>query len=167
MDDYSAELQEFEQQRIGLGSLLDEDPDKAIEEARLLPAHSSAGRILYAGLKGSTLIDAGSATGNRKAIEEGIALFESLRETDPEDAGSHYNLGNGLVAIADLQPYQGFDWYLTTAEARRKARWLFQHAASCDTKGRILSRALTNLGNASQKPIAGRRPMMRTAESWP
>jgi len=148
MDDYSTELQEFERQRIRLGSLLDEDPAKAVEEARRLPVRSSAGQILYTSLKASTLIDAGSATGNRKAIEEGIALFESFRETDPEDAGSHYNLGNGLVALADLQPYQGFDWYLTTAEARRKARWLFQHAASRDTEGRILSRALTNLGNA-------------------
>lgn len=52
-----------------------------------------------------------------KAIEEGLALFESLLRINPEDAVSHYNLGNGLIAFADQQPYKSFDWYLITAEA--------------------------------------------------
>jgi hypothetical protein len=67
------------------------------------------------------------------------------------DAALHYNLANGLIALADRQAYQGYDWYLTTAARRQRARWHFQKAASSTSNEDISGRALTNLGNAFWK----------------
>ena len=56
-----------------------------LQEARRLPSDSTR-RILFTGLKGSILTDAASSTGEMKAIEAGIALFEGLLKTHPNDA---------------------------------------------------------------------------------
>jgi tetratricopeptide (TPR) repeat protein len=147
----SAQLKKFEQQRARLTSCLNEDPAKALAEARRLPAGPPAKGKLFTNLKASIFIDAGARLGDTKAVEDGIALFEDLLTTRPEDSVSRYNLGNGFVALADLQPYTGIDWYLQTAMIRQKARWQFQRAASSDKQGQLASRALTNLGNAFLK----------------
>jgi tetratricopeptide (TPR) repeat protein len=70
---------------------------------------------------------------------------------NPKQAGFQYNLGNGFVALAEQEPYSGYDWYLTTAATRRKARSHFQQAISSDRDQSIASVALTNLGNALSK----------------
>jgi len=147
----SVQLKKFDLQRARLTSLLDEDPAKALAEARLLPYGPSAKSKLFTSLKASIFIEAGACLGDKTAIEDGIAVFEDLLRTRLGDPICSYNLGNGFVALADLQTHTGFDWYLQTAVIRQKARWLFQHTASTDKHGPISSQAWTNLGNAFLK----------------
>ena len=144
----SAQFKKFEQQRARLTSFLNEDPAIALAEARILPAGPSAKSKLFTHLKASIFIDAGARLGDTKAVEDGIAVFEDLLATDPTDAVSRYNLGNGYIALADLQPYKAFDWYLQTAIIRQKGRWQLQQATSINKHGQVSSQAWTNLGNA-------------------
>ncbi len=150
-DDYSAGLKEFERLSVKLKSLVDEDPAKAVAEAHALSSDTPVGGVLFTALKAGILVDAGACTGDKPAVTEGVHLFRRLLSHDPEQANLHYNLGNGLIALADEEPYAGFDWYLTTAETRRKARTHFQRAVSLDHRREISSVALTNLGNALWK----------------
>ena len=147
----TVQLRKFEQERTRLTSFLNKDPAKALAEARVLPAGPSTKSKLFTNLKATIFIEAGACLGDKKAVEDGIAIFEDLLTTRPDDAVSRYNLGNGLIALADLQPYAGFDWYLQTAVIRQKARWQFQQAASSDKQGHVSSQAWTNLGNAFLK----------------
>ena len=148
MGDHSAELEEFKRLQARLKPLIDEDPTKAVDEARALPSETMGKPSVVAGLKAAILIDAGSCIADRVAIADGVALFRELLSLQPDSANFHYNLGNGLVALADQEPYNGFDWYLTTAEARREGRSHFQRATSFDHDGDVSSTAFTNLGNA-------------------
>ena len=146
-----AGLEVFSQERARLQSLVDEDPLKALKEARALSSDTPVGGVLYTSLKAGILIDAGSCAKDKQAIEDGIAFFNTLVTVNPKQADFHYNLGNGLVALADLEPYTGYDWYLTTAATRREGRSQFQQAISSDNNHPIVSVALTNLGNALWK----------------
>ena len=141
-------LKLFNDEHARLRALVDEDPVKAINEVRALPTDTAVGGVLFTGLKAGILIDAGSCANDKQAIEDGITLFKGLATASPKEAGYHYNLGNGLVALADQEPHSGNDWYLATAATRREARSHFQQAASSDDSGQIRSVALTNLGNA-------------------
>jgi tetratricopeptide (TPR) repeat protein len=145
------DLDAFNLARSRLQSLVDDDPSKAIDEARALPADKPIGGIYFTSLKACILIDAGFFGKNKHAIEEGVALFKNLLVKSPKHADLHYNLGNGLVGLADLEPYAGYDWYLTTAAARREGRSCFQQAISATGNHQIRSVALTNLGNALGK----------------
>ncbi len=147
----SAQLKKFEQQRARLMCVLNEDPAQARAEARILPAGPSAKSKLFMHLKASIFIDAGASLGDKKAVEDGVAIFEDLLTTRPDDDVSRHNAGNGFIALADLQPYTGFDWYLQTAVIRQKARWQFQRVASSDNQRQVSSQAWTNLGNAFLK----------------
>jgi tetratricopeptide (TPR) repeat protein len=147
----SAQLKKFEQQRARLTSFLNEDPAKALAEARILPPGPSAKSKLFMHLKASIFIDAGAALRDKKAVEDGIAIFEDLLTTPPDDHVSRYNAGNGFIALADLQSYTGVDWYLQTAVIRQKARRHFQRVASSDKQRQVSSQAWTNLGNAFLK----------------
>jgi tetratricopeptide (TPR) repeat protein len=128
-----------------------EDPARAIEEARALSSDMPTRGAMLAALKAAILIDAGSASKDKQAIEDGIALCRQLATASPKQACLHYNLGNGLVALADLEPYADYDWYLTTAATRREGRAELQQAISSNKNHDILSVALTNLGNALWK----------------
>jgi len=151
MDGNSAGLKEFERLRARLESLINENPGKAVDEARSLSSDTPAGGVLLTGLKASFLVDAGSRCRDKPAVAEGVDLFRRLLDSDPKDANLHYNLGNGLVALAEQEPYTGFDWYLTTADLRREARSCFQRAVSLDDARDVSSVSLTNLGNALWK----------------
>src|SRR6185312_15215008 len=118
MDTDIIDLDAFNHEQLRLHSLMNDDPAKAIEEARLLPSDIRVKGIFYSCLKAGVLVDAGSSAKNKQAIEEGIALFRKLVSESPEEAGFHYNLANGLLALADLQPYAGSTWYLDTASIR-------------------------------------------------
>ena len=144
-------LKLFGLEQARLQSLVDEDPVKALKEARALSSDKPVGGVLFTGLKAGILIDAGSCAKDKQAIEDGIALFKGLVTASPKQADFHYNLGNGLVALADLEPYTGYDWYLITAATRREGRSNFQQAISSDNNHRIVSVALTNLGSALWK----------------
>ncbi len=142
------DLDAFNLTRAKLHFLVDDDPAKAIEEARALPSDKPLGGIYFTSLKAGILVDAGSRAKNKEAIEEGLALFEGLLAKSPKEASHHYNLGNSLVSLADQEPYTGSTWYLRTADARRQARSHFQKAISSRDNTAVLSTALTNLGNA-------------------
>jgi tetratricopeptide (TPR) repeat protein len=151
MNTGAIDLDAFNLVRAKLESLVDDDPAKAIEEARALSADKSIGGTFFTSLKACILIDAGSRAKNKPAIEEGITLFKKLLAKSPKQADLHYNLGNGLLALADLEPYAGYEWYLTTAEARREGRSSLQRAISGNNSLQLRSIALTNLGNALWK----------------
>jgi|HubBroStandDraft_5_1064220.scaffolds.fasta_scaffold343765_2 tetratricopeptide (TPR) repeat protein len=127
---------------------MDDNPAKAIEEARSLPSDKPVKGVLYIGLKAGVLIDAGSSAKNKQAIEEGVTLFRKLLSESPEDASLHYNLGNGLAALADQYPSTTNTWYLNTANIRSEARGHLQKAISAKDNASVRSTALTNLGNA-------------------
>jgi tetratricopeptide (TPR) repeat protein len=142
------DLDAFNAVRARLQALVDDDPVKAIDEARALATARPIGGILYTSLKASILVDAGSHTKNSQAIEEGVALFETLLTRFPNEASHHYNLGNGLAALADLKPSAGSGWYLNTAETRRQARNHFEKASTSKNNAAVVSTALTNLANS-------------------
>jgi tetratricopeptide (TPR) repeat protein len=142
------DLDAFNSARARLQALVDDNPTQAIADARKLPSDKPIRRMDYTGLKACILVDAGSQAKNRAAIEEGIALFKKLLAKSPGDASYHYNLGNGLTALADLESFADSQWYLKTAETRRRARSHFQKAISSDQHSAVLSTSFTNLGNA-------------------
>jgi tetratricopeptide (TPR) repeat protein len=147
----AAGLKAFNEERARLQSLLDDDPETAVREARALPGDTPAGGILFTGLKASILVDAGSYAKDKQAIQDGIALFRQLLAKTPKQAEFPHNLANGLIALADQEPFTGHDWYPATAATRREARSHFQQAISSDNNQSILSVALTNLGNSLWK----------------
>lgn len=148
MDTAIIDLDAFNQQRKRLQSLMDDNPVKAIEEARSLPSEVPVKGLHYASLKAGVLIDAGPSAGDKHAIEEGIDLFRRLLFEFPNEAGLHYNLANGLMALADQQPYAGSAWYLDTASIRSEGRSHLQKAISSEDNAPVLSTAFANLGNA-------------------
>lgn len=98
------------------------------------------------------MIDAGCYAKSKRAIQEGVELFRKLLAEFPEQKASfHYNIGNGLLALADQRAYSGNSWYLDTADTRREARNHLQQAISSRDSSPIQSRAFTNLGNALYK----------------
>jgi hypothetical protein len=144
----AAGLEAFNQKAARLHALMDQDPKQAITEARALSSDTPVGGVLFTGLKAGVLIDAGTCANDKEAIEEGIALFRRLSATRPDEADHHYNLGNGLAALAGEEKYTGFDWYLNTASLRQEARNEFQRAASSQKRDDLVAVALTNLGNS-------------------
>jgi len=137
--------------RARLESLIDKDPAKAVEGARAISSAAVMDGVLLAGLKAGVLVDAGLCVGDKGAVAEGVDLLKGLLKEHPERADLHFNIGNGLAALADQEPYIGFDWYLTTGGVRRKARSHFQGAVSLDGAETVSSVAFTNLGNALWK----------------
>ena len=148
MDTAIIDLDAFDRERKRLQSLLDGNPEKAIEEARSLPSETPVKGLFYTSLKAGVLIDAGSLVKDKQAIEEGIALFRKLLANSPKETSFHYNLGNGLAALADQEACTGNAWYLATAAIRSEARSHLQKAISLGNKATALSTAFANLGNA-------------------
>jgi tetratricopeptide (TPR) repeat protein len=144
-------LRAYNEAYVRLHTLIDEDPARAVHEARALSSDIPARGVTFASLKAAVLIDAGSSDGDKQAIEDGVILSRQLATANPKQPILHYNLGNGLFALADLEPYAGYDWYLTTAATRREGRAELQQAISSNQNHGILSVALTNLGNALWK----------------
>lgn len=149
MDDSIIDLDAYYREHARLQSLIDTEPATAIEEARSLSSDTPTKGLLYSSLKASVLIDAGGYVRDKRAIEEGIELFRKLLVEFPEEeAGFHYNIGNGLLALADQTAYKGNTWYLETAAIRCEARSHLQQAISSRDSSAVRSTAFTNLGNA-------------------
>jgi tetratricopeptide (TPR) repeat protein len=146
LNNQTAGLKEFELLRAKMGSLIDTDPAKAVEEARSLPSDT-----VMISLKASILVDAGSCVGDKEAVAEGVELFRRLIQNHSKRPDLQYNLANGLVALANQEPCKNIDWYLTTGVIRREARSHFQMAVSLDGSKKIAPLAYTNLGNALWK----------------
>jgi tetratricopeptide (TPR) repeat protein len=149
-DNDSPGLNEFNQIAAKLKQLMNENPSKAIDEARALPSQTQVGRVLLDSLKAAILVDAGSDAKDKHAVTEGLDIFREMLKRRSDDAPLHYNLGNGLVALAELELYAGPTWYLSTAEIRREARFHFRRSVSLKNDA-IASVALTNSGNALWK----------------
>jgi hypothetical protein len=142
------DLDAFNRACAKLQNLVDDNPTEAITEARKLPSERPLGETRFTSLRACILVDAGYQAKNRNAIEEGIALFKKLLAESPEEASYRYNLGNGLMALGDLEPSTASQWYLNTANTRRQARCHFQKAILSDQRSVVLSTSFTNLGNA-------------------
>jgi hypothetical protein len=155
----AAGLEAFNQKAARLHALMDQDPKQAITEARALSSDTPVGGVLFTGLKAGVLIDAGTCANDKEAIEEGIALFRRLSATRPDEADHHYNLGNGLAALAGEEKYTGFDWYLNTASLRQEARNEFQRAASSQKRDDLVAVTLAIL---LVRRTVGLRPMTHT-----
>jgi tetratricopeptide (TPR) repeat protein len=107
---------------------------------------------LIDGLKAGILVEAGIAGHNKRAIEEGLAIFQRLLENDPERPDTLYCLANGLTELTDLVAYSGPIRYLETGDVRREARRLYQSAGSQESVPDLIkSQSLTNLGNTLLK----------------
>lgn len=142
------DLDAFNRACARLQTLVDDNPNQAITEARELPSDEPIGGVQYTSLRACILVDAGSQEKNKSAIEEGIALFKKLLAQSPGEASFHYNLGNGLMALADLDASTDSQWYLHTKDMRRQARCHFHKAISSDQHSAVRSTAFANLGNA-------------------
>jgi len=131
-----------------LYSLIDQDPERAIQQARALLSDHPVDKVGFTVLAGSVLIDAGAGSNNRQAIEQGVALFRGLNVVQPEEGGHHYNLANGLSALVNQEKFTGAEWYLATASLRHECRSEFQRAILSSRTGGTEAVAFTNLGNA-------------------
>lgn len=99
-------------------------------------------------LKAGALIDAGFITKDPYAVDEGIAILEKLFAESPESGMFAYNLANGLSAQSKLVTYTYPDWYLLTADTRRRERFLYQFAGADNSiLENLRAQAYTNLGN--------------------
>lgn len=142
--------QEYTQLAERLQSLLDSDPALAVREARSLPSNGAIGGVMLMGLKAAILVDAGSASKDKVAVEEGVGLIRSFIEATPKKhvGGLLYNLGNGLVTLASLEPYNSVDWYILTAPLRREGRSAFSRATELSDERVDIACAYTNIGNS-------------------
>jgi len=139
---------QYRELRGRLYELVDENPQAAIEAARGLQSDDIWDAMNVAGLKAGVLIDAGMGGRDRSAVDEGVTILKQLLEANPDRADIEYCLANGLTVMADLVGYSGSEWFLQTAELRRKARHLYQSSGSREYAAEITSQAFTNLGNA-------------------
>ena len=138
--------------RASLYDLVDDNPQVAIDAVRALPPDDILDAPLIDGLKAGVLVDAGIEGHNKRAIEEGVAIFQQLLENDPQRGDILYCLANGLTGLTDLVAYSGPMWYLETADVRCEARRLYQSAGSQESVPDLIkSQSLTNLGNALLK----------------
>ncbi len=144
----TADLEEFSDLQVRLKILIDQNPAQAIAEARALASGTPESPQLFVGLKAAILIDAGACLKDIAAISEGVSLFRGLLEPTAPHASLHYNLANGLVALADANGFADVEWYLTTAEIRRQARSEFVRAISLSDDFSTSTTAFTNLGTA-------------------
>jgi hypothetical protein len=127
-----------EQKRIT--ALLRADPSSALTAARGLPTDNT----MWRSLKASVLCDAGRVSNDREAVEEAVRIFDGLLAECRDDVGTFgYNLANALDARAQLDPYDGPDWYLRTASDRRRARALLGACAAA--VGHTDARAATQI----------------------
>src|SRR5262249_36621159 len=96
------------------------------------------------------LTDAGTASKNRDAVDEGIRIFRAFLAASPSAPTAAYNLANALEGLTRMDPTPAPDWYRSTANLRAEARALLGGAAPLLRKAHrgLASQCLTNLGNA-------------------
>lgn len=131
-----------------LSAMLDNDPARAVREARQIDLESSD-RLNAMSVRAAILVDGGAATEKQDAIEEGLELFREVYAAVPE-ANVAYNLANALVSIVGTPPH-GPDWLdhqESTREQRAEARQLYWRVARDeDATKELRTQALTNVAN--------------------
>lgn len=138
----------FRERYAKLNSLIDQDPQSAIDAAYALSPDEVLNTHNIDALRAGILIDAGSTANNVQAVDDGIALLQLLLNNDPNRGDLQYCLANGFAGKADLTSFSGPEWYCKTADLRRKARYYFRDAVEGKTGASIASQAFTNLGNS-------------------
>lgn len=134
---------ELEELLKKLQTLLDGDPEKAINEALKIN-----GDIRFQFLKAAILIDAGAIVKDKSSVTLGVEIYQDAVNKYPDNAELKYNLANGFHALAISTEYIDFSWYQETHEYRKKARNLFYcSAGDVSSPPDIKSQSFTNLGN--------------------
>src|SRR6185312_1409704 len=138
--------QEYDRALERLTALMNEDPAAAVAEARKIEAKDAN----WSQLRATVLCDAGAAVRDSAAVGEAVEIFSRLREQFPKNSGLAYNLANALDATARLDKTKRPDWYLATADVRRRGRaHLGQAAEAMGRDDRAMSsQVMTNLGNS-------------------
>ena len=130
-----------------LYGLLEKTPGKAITEARKLSPTELLDKTVIDGLKACVLVDAGKANNDTESIKEGIQIFRGILQEYPEQSDVRYNLANGLFGLSEIQESSDDNWHLSTWEMRREARWLYELTAKNSKDSKLVTQALTNIGN--------------------
>lgn len=138
----------FSERYTTLNTLIDQEPQSAIQAAYALKPHEVLNARNIDALKAGILIDAGSMANNPRAVDDGIALLQKLLNSEPNRGDLKYSLANGFAGKADLISFSGPEWYCETASLRREARHLFRYAVEGEAGDFIATQAYTNLGNA-------------------
>ncbi|MFD2205947.1 LA2681 family HEPN domain-containing protein [Kiloniella antarctica] len=126
-----------------LSKLLDDDPEKAIDEALKL-----SGNIKVELLKAAIFVDAGGMLKNFDVVLKGVEIYRNAVDKFKGNSELKYNLANGLHSLASSTEYNGFVWYSETEDYRSEARKYFYVAANDDQSSFDLkSQSNTNLGN--------------------
>lgn len=151
-----------------LARLLNADPVAAIAAARRITARD----VNSMHLRAAILCDGGAAVRDVTAVEEAVDIFSRIHDRLPKNGGIAYNLANALEADARLDTTPAPNWYLKTADRRRRARALLGQAANLlEEKDPVLaSRAMTNLGNsldAAYRWIEAFEAYQRALELYP
>lgn len=129
-----------------LRRLLDEDPQRAVDEARALIGRGQV-RIQVRFLRATLLVDGGALIRDEQALREGVRIFRDVLKVADDKAGVGYNVANGLDSLTKLADWSSPDAYVTTHAERREMRRLLHDAAKAGEDFRINARAWTNLGN--------------------
>ncbi len=128
--------------------MLDRDPREAVRQARQIEVTSSDPlKAMF--VRAAILVDGGGAIQDRKAIEEGLALYREVYKHS-QTANVTYNLANALVGTVGFPPNDGgwLDHQERTRKERAEARRLYwQVAEGKDVQSDLRTQAWTNLGN--------------------
>jgi len=149
--DYTEFIHSFNQISAVLTRRVSEDPKAAIAAARtVLAAQELLDETHRKIIVSSVLTDAGSDCEDFGAVDEAVTLLEQLAEALHDAPNILYNLGNALVARANLTVSAiATDWYAATCVDRIRAKVLFQKVADHpDSDNSLRARALNNLGNS-------------------
>lgn len=126
-----------------LQRLLDEEPEKAIDEASKL-----SGNINVELLKAAIFVDAGAMLKRFDVVVRGVEIYRIAVASYPDNSELKYNLANGLHSLAISTIHKDFSWYSDTESYRLDARKYFYVAANDrDASDDIRSQSFTNLGN--------------------
>lgn len=131
-----------------LQASLDKDPVGTINAVRAIKAGKSIRGISVDALRAGILIDAGQVARDRDAVAEGVNLLKRFLAKKQDRTDMIYNLGNGLIALAELDATPRPDWFLATAGIRQEARRYFQKTTEVRDPDYPTSQAFTNLGKA-------------------
>ena len=131
--------------REELYRLGDADPDEALRLVKGLTGTAEY-RAAVENLQAGVLIDVGARARRRDAVEEGVQLLRLLTEAHPDVVTYQYNLGNGLLALAEFEGVVG-QAGIAPRVMRQEARKLLGSARPSDPDV-LVTQALTNLGNS-------------------
>jgi len=143
-------LDRFYERSAHLNTLLNTNPAEAVKQAREVNLNLDADeQFNLMGLRAAILVDGGTLTQQKDAIEEGLALFRELHSLFPT-AHITYNLANGLVAATGSPPRDA-NWLNhqeVTRERRAEARRCFWKVAQdVEAELALRTQAWTNLAN--------------------